>query len=71
MIPKQLGPTSLISNSLHMSTSCFSSSAPTSSVSLNPAEITTRFFVPVSPTSLTAAGTKGDGMTTTARSTGP
>ena len=69
--PKQLGPTSLILYFLHSSTNSFSSLAPSSSISLNPAEITTIFLIPISPHSSTVAGIKCEGMVITARSTGP
>ena len=67
--PRQLGPTTRTLLACASASSCFSSSAPSGPISLNPAEITMAPRTPFWPHSRINPGMEGGGVTTTARST--
>ncbi len=69
--PRQLGPCSFIPYFFTVSTSFFSSSAPSRLVSLKPADITMSAFTPFSPHCSTVGITYWAGIAITASSTSP
>ena len=70
MIPRQLGPMSGMPAARTASRNRSSSFAPSSPVSLKPAEISTIALTPAAAASATTSRTAAAGTTTTARSAG-